>query len=335
MKITIKEMERLEYRKQRLLSETKKLEAILSGRNTDLGPRTSTGPGKHSEKKVWEFVEQMVDALEKYEKYAEYDMFDEAEEDISLEEADGGMTEDRKRFYRSFLYCALRVTREGVLWPDGEWRPKYTFDSVLKLAEKTPFYGDKYELYFSEMYKTSDGFFYYMDEAYRALTGNSIESTISEEDKEEVKKRYAYQAEDYEMGVSVWREAMEESGCSMEELAAFESRAAEAEWDLKSEKERKRSIRERERFEKWKEGFPEKDIFCRQYELCRELYFKKLFRPEELAFQIERMMDIYLYEHGTSRFMDDEAFFYTFTLLKRTVKQAGRALPEGLRDEGI
>lgn len=328
MGITAKQIERLEYRKERLLSEARKLEYLLSGRNISLGPKLRGEDGSHSEEKTWDLIEQLIGALEKYEKYTKCDILDEG--DVTMEEIDHAMPEEQKRFYRSFLYCALRVIEEGVVWPCEEWMPRSTFDSVLRLVEKTPFYMDKYELYFSELYEFTNGFFYYMDEAYHSLNGNSIVSTISQADREEVRKRYAYQVNDYEMGVSGREEEMENSGLSRKELAELERQAAEAEWSSLSESEQKENQDELRNYEEWKERFPEKERFCRQYELCRDLYFERLIRPQELAFQIERMMDVYLLEQGDSRFMDHDAFFYAFALLRRTVKQTRDLLLEGV-----
>lgn len=327
MQITVEEMKNMEFRKERLLHKTKKLEFLLSGRNRSLLPEIQTKAGRHSEKRTWQFIERLIESLEKYEKCS---ACDEDDMDMLVEEIDYVIPEEKKCFYRSFLYCVVRIAEEDPWWI---WITRGTFDDVLKLVERTQYYDTKYELYFYEMYKTPniDGFFYCMDEIYRLFTGKRITSTICEEDTEEVKKRYAFEIEMMDM----WRDADYEEAYQETFAGMSEEEIRQLEWESLSSQEKRSALKEAEEIKKtekakkeWVKGFSDKKMFCEQYELCRKLYFKEVTTPQQLALKIERMMDVYLYEQGDSRFMEDEVFFYTYTLLDKTVKRAEELLAE-------
>lgn len=326
MEITVAQMRNVEFRKERLLSKTKRLEYLLSGRSRSLLPEVQTKEGKHSEEKTWQFIGRLIEALEKYEKCHLCD-----EDDELIEEVDYEMPKAQKAFYECFLYCAIRVAEENPWWV---LMTRGSFDDILKLAEQTQYYDDKYELFFQESYKEGEieGFFFCMDELYKAFMGKEITSTIGEKDLNEMKKRYSYELEMMEFADSDYWEAYYEQFGDMSE-----EEQAEAQWKSMSPAERKIALKRAEEKEKreqrkkeWIEKFEEKTLFCEKYEQCRELYFQVVVRPRDLTHKIERMMDVYLYEQKDSSFMDDDIFFYTYALLEQAIGQVNELLIEGV-----
>jgi len=320
MDMTIEQMRILEYRKERLRDTLRELELLLSGGNVSPKPWVQTKTGQYSEKRAWALVEELLAALEKYERYCNCSYNEDG--NLHLAELPSRLPERSRDFFRSFLYCAVFAASAGVChWiPDRLYgAAKGTFHDILVLAEQTK-YDDKIELYFDELYSSSfaEGTFAQLDDLYEIFSGEKIETTIPEEDRQTVIRRHQGEIkeleelwagcldispEDQEMADREWYDSL-----SSEEYEEYEEWEKEARWLEEAR-------------QAWLEEFQEKEDFCRQYLLFRKLYFEETARYN-LARKVEGMLDIYLYEQGKSAFLKDDTFFYTFTLLKKLLDQA-------------
>lgn len=327
MELTIKQVERLQYRKERLAERASRLEFLLSGRGTSLLPLVQTKTGKHSEKRTWALVEDLLAALEKYEVYL-HCLKNGVEEDRPLTAADGHLPEQERTFYRSFLYCALRVMENDH--PFWIWGREGTFKDLLGLTESAADYKEKLELHAEELYwgnsgEPTGGFFDCMDHLYEAITGRPITDTLSEEDRHAAEERVLTQKKEEEAD---WAAFLKDLDMTEEE---YETASREINEQLgetlaeEPEREEQAPV-QKGRNKVWSEAFPNKDMLCQQYLLCRELYFQADRR--NLSDRLKNALDFYLYEHGQSSYLEDDTFFYTYALLNKVIKQIEN-LPKG------
>ncbi len=320
MELTVKQLERLDYRRKRLLERVGELERMLSGRDMRLPPLARTEESGYSEERAWALVEALLAALEQYERYRAYG----EDGDPALSELPYQLPEGRRNLFRGFLYCAVRLSAGG---PDWLCETRGTFDDLSRFAEGIG-YADKIDLCFDELYHRPemDGFFAWMDSLYEAFTGQEMETIITEEERRAVRKRYQAEIEELE---AVWAEQPE---LSPEEWAELDREWYESLTD-EERRENEEELEEWEREERerraWIEAFPKKETLCQQYLLFRKLYFEEAGRLT-LSKSVERLLDIYLHERGKSLFLEDETFFYTYALLNKVIKQVGKTM--GMED---
>jgi len=307
----------MEYRRKRLLERVGALERLLAGRDVAL-PSWTRPDGGYSELRTWALVEDLLDALEQYERYRTC----QEDGDPALSELPYRMPEGLRKCCRGFLYCAVRLSASGHYWLCGA---KGTFNDLLYMAEGIG-YTDKTRLCFDELYDrpVMEGFFAWMDTLYEAFTGKGTETIVTEEERQAVQKRYKAEIEERE---AVW---------SQELLSPEEQAEIDRQWyESLSDEERREVDEESEALaqeeqdkQAWMEAFPEKEMFCRQYLLFRRLYFQEA-AWRTLPQGVEHLLDIYLYEQGASALLKDDAFFYTYALLGKVLKQAREAMGTG------
>lgn len=334
MEITVKQMQSLEYRRDRLREKIRKLEFLISGKGESFLPLVRTKSGRYSEKRTWALVEALLDALEKYEKYEKWqeDSGDSGwkDGDLPLAKVAYQMPEQNRTFWRSFLYCAVRFAESNPasVWCLGTCRPgglpwwgietAGTFEDILSLAECVERIA-RAELHFAELYHPEylSGFFGWMDNLYQAFAGKPVTDTISEADRLTVRELFPDETAQAER---LQAEQPDEQGINQ-----LLTEAAQAEWETMSEEERRwEDEKEREYFqyeqmrEDWLRAFPNKESFCRQYLVFRELFFQVDCRRGFCSI-LEQAIDVYLYERETSGYMDDETFFSAYGLVNKAV----------------
>lgn len=309
MKLTVKQMKSLEFRKGRLLEKVEALDRLLSGRDVSLLPLVRTETGRYSEKRTWALVEELLAALEKYRQYLRHD-----DQDDETELAPYRLPEQERSLYRSFLYCAIRMAAGNPWWIRGSYWPKGTFGDILALAKQTG-YERKVDLYFDELYARGGmwGFFAYMDDFYEALTGQKISTTITEEEQLEAREWHQKEVQEWEESEDEMFSPEELEKIYMEEYESLSDGEKQA-LDEEAEQNRK----DAQEKQAWVRAFPQKESFCQQYLLFRKLYFQNW---SGLADSIEHMLDIYLYEHGASRLLEDDTYFYAYALFNKLLKQ--------------
>lgn len=230
------------------------------------------------------------------------------------------MDETVRSFYRCFLYCALRLVESKPFWlveTGGR------FEDVLRLAGEMD-YGRPEELHFLELCRPGElrGTFRWMDALYEALSGRFIVQEISAPQIQAVRERYPGRLEEMEES---WRQT--EGDDLPREATEEEERILWEQLESLTDQERENlgrvsrwSSREEERILDWLKAFPEKEAFCRQYLLCRELYFASGAGPK-LRRTVRRMLNAYLFAQGWSGYLDEDRFFSAYVLADRAVNQ--------------
>lgn len=160
-----------------------------------------------------------------------------------------------------------------------------------------------------------------MDHLYEAITGTPITDTLSEDEyqaaAEQVSARKKQEAED-------WAAFLKELDMTDEEYVAVNQEFYAqfgGEFAVEAEEEPETVPGGRK-----KTTFPNKEMLCQQYLMCRDLFFRTDRR--DLPDKLKNMLDFYLYEHGASSYLRDDAYFYTYALLNKVIKQI-QSLPEG------
>ena len=296
-RLTNDQVESLNYRERRVELQLRRMERLFSGRGESLLPFVRGKNGEHSERRTWELVEGLTGALEQTERLP--------------------LSERERSFFRAFLYCAIRISGEGTDWVETDG----SFEDILKIAEHI-WPRDITELHYYELYRSPelDGFFGGMDAVYRLFTGAEITETITTEERAAARARHPEEAAEME---ALWREhdkLMEELDEEELRLLLTETAEPEDEWDILQER------RQRE----WVDAFAEKESFCRQYLLCRTLYFEAAAdEGTPLSGRLRRMLNVFLSERGVSSYPDDDRFFAAYALLDETARRIQGLLQGG------
>ena len=327
----IKEVKDLEFRKDKLLEQTKKIETLLSGKYIHYYRFMENENGNYSEEKVWEMINELIVALRKYDVY-----FLSVEETWDAEDVeDFALTEKDEAFFKSFFYCVLRWGYSGIGIHDSH-AGKGSFEDFIEMAKVTRpnrmfaeedlLYQEKYELPWDDPFNP-------FDDVYSKVMGEPVYASAKEDVLDRMKQKYAKQIEETEAS---WAEAEKEL------IAAYDGKMTLEEIDAYEEQQRARfdNIDEISRIQnetyQWEqnavENFDFKEVFAEQYLLFRELYFQvDGYLIDRMSYIIEGMLDIYLYEKGLSRFLDDELFFKTFAMLRKTTSHVQSYLPEEVK----
>lgn len=313
--ISNEDIKLIEFRRNKLRELTSQIERTISGKNHRFAPYISRENGKYSEEKTWQFIDRLMNCLERYLQY-KYD----GKRDV--------LTDEERDFYRSFLYCAIRGD-EMMDLSSFDMIHCRTIGDILSLAADpdTIRIGWDVELLFEERFHESalGGFFGRMNEIYAQLKGEHIISTVTEEEWERVRRAYPQfsEMEEQQKNASITIEdQLKEEGMTDEEIEAW---LDERDWygleelDWLQEDEFARYMEEQEEIAAALAGnFENKDVFCEQYLLYRKLYFQVDYR--KLPEYIEWMLNLFLHEEDLSCYEEDR-FLTAYIMLKKT---AGR-----------
>ena len=319
----------LEFRKEKLLDQVKKIETLLSGRYIHYYEMMESARGVYSEIKTWEMVDELMDALKRYGKFAI--CYDEDEDAIDLEElGEYRFSETDERFCRSFHYCVLRWGYSGA-GSINSYMGRGDFQDLVMMAKDISAY-QSYpieDLLYEERYEMVGCIpFHVFNDLYSQLTKDSISNIAKEEDMLSMRRKYAAQIEKIE---SSWRE---------EEQKLLEAYGGEMTLDeiyADMEKVRKQTaediVLELEEMEQTAiENFAEKESFVKQYLIFRESFFQVSTEfKRKMLHSIEGMLDIYLYEKGFSKFLEDELFFQTYAMIRKTANYVEGYMPERVK----
>ena len=311
----------LEFRKEKLLEQAKKIETLLSGRHIQYFELMESEKGVYSESKTWEMVEELMDALKRYKHFAIY--YEEGEEAFEL-------TELEERFCRSFLYCVLRWGYSGA-GAINSYMGKGEFQDLVMMAKDISAYRNYpiEDLLYEEQYEITRCIpFHVFNDLYSQLTQEHISSTANEEELLSMRQKYASQIEEIER---FWKEEeqrqLDEYGGEMtldEIYADMERVRKQTAEDIVLELE--------EMEEKAIANFAEKESFVKQYLIFRESFFKiSMELKYHIAEDIEGMLDVYLYEKGFSKFLEDELFFQTYAMIRKTANYVEGYMPESVK----
>ena len=311
----IKDIKNLAFRKEKLLEQAKKIESLLSGKYIHYYEFIQDENGNYSEEKVWQMIEELMEALRKYDVYFLLEEEIWSKEDME----DFSFAEKEEQFFKSFLYCVLRWGSSGIGVIDG-YAGKGNFEDFLEMAAsiRTNTNFKEEDLLYQEQYEVTDNPFYTFNQLYVKVMKTSPYTMAKEESILAMRRKYATQIEEME---EYWEESTEEY-FQGEEMSFLDE-----EYDLSHllqelYEEEKKEI----------ESFINKEIFAEQYLLFRSLYFQMDgYLLNRMQYIIEGMLDIYLYQKNLSKFLDDELFFKTFAMLRKTTSHLQKYLPEEVK----
>ena len=335
MKMSKKQLDRLTYRKQRIQGGLDQIQALFHNYSVSIAPLVRTKSGKHSETRTWKLVEELISALEEYYQLAK----------------PKPLPERRRNFFRSYLYCLIRGVMEAP-YPDDPMLPIHfnemymgtgtTFQDLLDLGESCY---SKLELQRDELIgSASPGqgrLFYVMDTIYENLAGHSISETFSPEERQELERTYREELEEARIRDAIEDELdpqMYEAIMDVEEddvvndyyddtyyealrkqfpnIPAMDKtalrKAADDAWNKAMEEAHRRACSE------WVQNFSHPEVFCQEYEQLRRLYFQESYDRD---LDLQWAIDFYLYQHNQSVFMDDDAFFYAYSLMEQVIQK--------------
>ena len=300
-------LETLEYRKEQLQRKAGQVERLLSGREKSLLPLLRDEKGNYSEEKCRTLAEELVESLDLYRRFRSYPM---AKKDKSLSDLPPALEENERRFFRSFLYCLLRLSED----PPAALGCEGTFGDLLDMARDVMVYQEREVFYLDTVFRKNfaGDTWWWMDCIREKVTGVSARDAASQEDIDSVEKLYPKEA----TGALEEEQFQEELDEEMRQDPALAEEFSEPleDWQIEEEK------REARKREQWLENFPEKESFCREYESWKKDYFDLSVRYW-LDERMEEMLEVYLYREGRSSFLADETYFSAYALLDRAVKQ--------------
>jgi len=228
--------------------------------------------------------------------------------------------ENEEKFMKSFLYCVLRWGYSGIGVLDS-CSGKGNFEDFLERADdisKNANYKEVDFLY-EERYLVPNDPFYIFNDLYVKVMKEPASLSAKEEPLIEMRKKYAAEIEEIE---KQWAESENEWGEVDEHQLFFDDtdELSRIQQDLYNEEEKEI------------ERFVNREVFAEQYRLFRELYFQMdEYLLNRMKYIIEGMLDIYLYQKNLSNFLDDELFFKTFAMLRKTTNHVQKYLPEEVK----
>ncbi len=294
--ITEQTWKTLQYRKRQLARKAEQVELLLAGQGQSLLPFLQED-GQLSEEKVKAFTERLMETLE---------LTLRAREQCEL-------TEEQRTFYQDYLYTLLRVAGDPPPWlslilVNG------TFSDLMDMTRDVLKYRDKAHFLLDVAYwQSSDSLlFYCLDLAWETATGENLSQRIDPEELAEAERRFPDQAkavkeyhELQSVDIEPW---MEEEGSEIMEP-----------WMLEAEE-----AQDAER-QAWLERFFQSPDARDAYLRWRDSYFD-LRAYEWLEYQMEGMIDVFLYQEGRSSLLTDDTYFSVYALLNRAEKQLRRLL---------
>jgi len=298
-------LETLEYRKKQLEWKAGQMERLLSGRDKSLLPLMRDEKGNYSEEKCRALAEELTEALDQHLRAQDVPA---EQRDQPLSDFPPALAEDVRPFYLSFFYCLLRLAENPPPW---RFPFKGTFGNLLAMSRDLGQYREKEKFCLDAAFPHrvwSSEVWYWMDRLREDFTGVPAKDTVSEEELDAARERFPDEVAMAEMDACmVLQEKEDPKGWGIDE-------EDEDEWE-KEERERKK-----QETEKWLREFPDKEVFCREYLNWQKSYFD-LYAWSWLEDQVETMLDVYLYQEGSSSFLADDTYFSAYALLDRAVKQ--------------
>jgi len=323
METYLKAIQTLEFRKEKLMEQARRIEHLLSGRYIHYYPFMQEEQGVYSERKTWQMVEELLEKLKQFDKfYVCYDADEEEFDDKELKNYSFGEREEA--FCRSFLYCVLRWGYSGA----GSHVGRGNFVDLIEMAEEIS-KNKRYrieELLYEETYEIPVDPFYTLNDLYSELMQQRACDTAKEEDILSMRKKYQAQVEEIEKRLEKEKQekiALYGGDMTLEEIEEYEEKimfeTADDLW-LEIAEAQQQAI----------EHFAEKEIFAKQYLIFRETFFQvsELFKGR-MKDVIEGMLDIYLNEKNISQFLTDELFFQTYAMISKTVNYVAEHTPTG------
>lgn len=301
----------MDFRHKEFTKQLKEINDIVTGRNSELSAFINDENGNVSDQKIERLISDLMECLINYRrqlyKYIPFDLSDETRE-----------------LYECFLYCTI----QGVAHIDyvdliqhTPVRSVSTFSDILDVLYNSFTYRELRELLYIEQLgypiaSSETGFFRCCDLAYEILTGTDIMAEFTEKEAEIVNEMrskietareasgvyeddYGIDEDDYEKQFE--REQLSQAPPpTAEELYERLYGVPDEYEQLISDDELEEWERVNASHEAWKNALIDPDKFVAKYLRYRELYFTT--DHSDMKDDIEKMIDVFLYEQGLSSF---------------------------------
>lgn len=313
MKLTKETADFMDFRLETFNERLKEISNIVTGRNTELATYISDEDGKISDERIDGLISDLIEGLINYDQQLYSHLI-------------YTLPEETRELYECFLYCTIQGVAHMKyvdILQHTEVERVTTFSDILDILNNSFTYRDRSELLYIEQLgypvATGDtGFFRCCDVAYEILTDSNIMNVFSDEEAEIVTEMRGKQR-----SMEVYDDYDDEDDDDYEKRFAREQLSqapplTEEElfnrfYGIHDEYEEQISDYEQEEWEKvtashnaWKSTVVDPDKFIARYKRYRELYFT--INHTKMRDDIEKMIDVFLYEHGLSAFSMGERY---------------------------
>ena len=314
MKLTKETADFMDFRLETFNERLKEISNIVTGRNTELAAYISDEDGKISDERIEHFVSNLIEGLVNYNQQLYSHLLYK-------------LSDETRELYECFLYCTIQGVAHMKyvdILQHTEVERVTTFSDILDILNNSFTYRDRSELLYIEQLgypvATGDtGFFRCCDVAYEILTDSNIMNVFSDEEAEIVTEMREKQR-----SMEVYDDPDDEDNDDDYEKQFAREQLSQAPpltdeelfnrfYGIHDEYEEQISDYEQEKWEKvtashnaWKSTVVDPDKFIARYMRYRELYFT--INHTKMRDDIEKMIDIFLYEQGLSAFSLDERY---------------------------
>lgn len=307
MRLTAETADFMDFRHEEFDQQLKEIKDIVTGRNTALSDYICDENGNISDARIDSLISDLIDGLINYH----LQLFSSLPYTLS---------EETRELYECFLYCTIQGVAH-MKYVDLRYytvvRQVSTFSDILDILFHSFTYNDRRELLYIEQlgYPVAvgdTGFFRNCDLAYEILTGSGIMDAFTADETEIVNDMRKSQAEqqvyenfdddeeeDYFKQVERELLAQKPPMTDEEMLERLEGSYGE-EKPLISDDEAELCAQAQASQKEWKNSVVAPEKFIAKYLRYRELFFA--IDHSKMREDIEKMIDVFLYEQGLSAF---------------------------------
>ena len=305
----------MDFRQEKFSNQLKEINDIVTGRNAGLSAYISDENGNISDERLESFISDLIEGLVNYKQ--------------QLHMLPYNLSEETRELYECFLYCTI----QGVAYMKyvdllhySVVRNVSTFSDILDVLYNSFTYKSRRELVYDEMagydfFARDKGFIRNCNLAYELLTDTDISAEYSDEEmtiataiKEELQAKkqsqpvhYDYDDEDEDKDYfkQIEREQLaQKPPMTAEEMLSRSEGSYNEEEPIFGDEELVDEATASH--DKWRKSVVSPEKFIAKYLRYRELFFA--LDHSRMKDDIEKMIDIFLYEQGVSAFSLGERY---------------------------
>lgn len=307
MKLNKETADFMDFRIEAFDKQLKEINDIVTGRNTELSAYICDENGKASDERIDRLISKLMAGLANYKRQIYGSL-------------PYKLSEETRELYECFLYCTIQgvaYNKYNDILPYTVVRQVATFSDILDILYNSFTYANRRELLYIEQLgypvdSGDKGFFRSCDLAYEILTGSGIMAELTEEEAaiaEDFREKAASQEvrdnfddgddDDYFKQVEKELLAQKPPLTDEEMLSRLEGSYGEDEPQI-SDDEQELCAQAQASHNEWKKSVVAPKKFIAKYLRYRELFFA--LDHSKMRDDIEKMIDVFLYEQGLSAF---------------------------------
>lgn len=354
--LTSKDISIIEFREKLFMEEVEKYVAAITGEQESILPFVRDESGNYSEKKTWEFIQELTKCAHTYWEYEKQKWREERKKEHMLDwmiediaGASDAFSVEEEEFLQGFLYCVIRIA-EANPWRNTSGVTQ-SFQDFIRFSRER--YNELGELYAAEAeaeanrnhYAKLKGIHRPASWLIHLLTGKYLSDYYTEtiekeyygylppmlrEELEAYKCRpselYDKQLEDMPDEEEIERMCNENEQNFMDSLSEEERAEESLRSSIVSERMQKEEKKKQEEKDRIKQQFVEAKQFMKQYwrfvngYVCSS-YECPLEISERLECVIKGMVRLFTESRGLSRLQDDDSYFSATALLRQSNKR--------------